>query len=718
VYRSGNIATRVMDMGDTRTTSYGFDQGAQGIPGGSGADFESPTSHFMNFNLPDSDNTTSNTNTNTQMNTNQNSTNNSNLNFNTNMSGNVSNVAVDGNSNPNLLRGLNSNILGYGGLQNFQNLDDMLAYNPNNILPNEGSQLLSNLNINITSPSTQSPLDKKELHDMDQIIPQDVLADVNGALGGSNFDPIGNQQKIAAMINYDNDNSTNNNNLNRNGSVSGSNSNYPSPMNILSHAGSQNYTMNNLESVSSNNDPVPMGNTESFQGLQGFQGSQDITGSSLRNLSSSFKPETFSPQSLGFSTNFMNNKLGTSISNTLGKSYGSHLGTSLNNLVSPSSTYDGFGDSPYGSYNDDSFKSPMNSPSFKSIASPSSAHVNSKSALSKESKLSRRRELHNAVERRRRDLIKEKIKELGSLIPPAMMYEPPSSDLTGSIVSSKTRTATKEVKANKNVILAKTVEYIRFLQSVLEAQDRRLEELRGGIENLDMNNNSSSGFNAYGFEDGSGNDAVNENENENVVEVRNQSESSGIPNGSQYDSFSNYQSPNNEGFLKANTDPLGNITSSNKSNGEINEDGSEIDVEPMPEKSQHLQDPEEIEKLQNSLSAFMEDVNLKTSNSKLKFMDFSNVQSEPLDFHKLSESLKSTNDNVDSFLRLDADRGFNGNDDGNLKENQEHNYTSLADEFSQTVGRSSPLAEPSLKFANDADFLDQLLTREPETNEF
>jgi hypothetical protein len=138
----------------------------------------------------------------------------------------------------------------------------------------------------------------------------------------------------------------------------------------------------------------------------------------------------------------------------------------------------------------------------------------------------------------------------------------------------------------------------------------------------------------------------------------------------------------------------------------------------MPEKSQHLQDPEEIEKLQNSLSAFMEDVNLKTSNSKLKFMDFSNVQSEPLDFHKLSESLKSTNDNVDSFLRLDADRGFNGNDDGNLKENQEHNYTSLADEFSQTVGRSSPLAEPSLKFANDADFLDQLLTREPETNEF
>ncbi|VEU20322.1 DEKNAAC101119 [Brettanomyces naardenensis] len=174
------------------------------------------------------------------------------------------------------------------------------------------------------------------------------------------------------------------------------------------------------------------------------------------------------------------NQRSSSVSNQMGKSYTSQLGTSLNNLLSPTSTYDGAGDSPYGSYqgsyNDSYLKSPMNSPSLKAFGSPASigSHLNPKNGMSKEGKLSRRRELHNAVERRRRDLIKEKIRELGTLVPPALLYD--STKLKSS--------QKKEIRANKSTILAKSVDYIRYLQEVMKMQDERRQLLSSRISVL------------------------------------------------------------------------------------------------------------------------------------------------------------------------------------------------------------------------------------------
>ncbi|ODV85970.1 hypothetical protein CANARDRAFT_28029 [[Candida] arabinofermentans NRRL YB-2248] len=193
-----------------------------------------------------------------------------------------------------------------------------------------------------------------------------------------------------------------------------------------------------------------------------------------------------SPQvKASISTSISNQRSG-SISNQGGRSYSSQLGTSLNNLISPTSTYDGYLDSPYGSnqsgsFNDSYLRSPINSPSFKSIGSPASvgSHLNPKNSYAKESKLNRRRELHNAVERRRRDLIKEKIKELGTLIPPTLLY-----DLT----KLKNSNAAKDVKANKSTILTRCVEYIAHLQDISDSQDSRLAELEAKIQELSSPN--------------------------------------------------------------------------------------------------------------------------------------------------------------------------------------------------------------------------------------
>ncbi|CAG8722775.1 14741_t:CDS:2, partial [Racocetra persica] len=63
-----------------------------------------------------------------------------------------------------------------------------------------------------------------------------------------------------------------------------------------------------------------------------------------------------------------------------------------------------------------------------------------------------RREVHNAVERRRRDNINEKIQELCALIPDNFLY----------------RSSTD--KPNKGVILRKVVEYIKHLQQLIGEQ--------------------------------------------------------------------------------------------------------------------------------------------------------------------------------------------------------------------------------------------------------
>ncbi|KIM36694.1 hypothetical protein M413DRAFT_31527 [Hebeloma cylindrosporum] len=171
-----------------------------------------------------------------------------------------------------------------------------------------------------------------------------------------------------------------------------------------------------------------------------------------------------------------------------------------------------------------------------STAPGATAAAQDKQSLLANEKRRRRRESHNAVERRRRDNINEKISELATLIPecmldatasgtgggspsamapsPGLLDEPPLiplpmqdshprkdsvSGLTGINVkeeqgggdspgggASATTTAkggaggAEEggvVKANKGMILRKSVEYIRYLQQLVTAQGARNREL-------------------------------------------------------------------------------------------------------------------------------------------------------------------------------------------------------------------------------------------------
>lgn len=90
--------------------------------------------------------------------------------------------------------------------------------------------------------------------------------------------------------------------------------------------------------------------------------------------------------------------------------------------------------------------------------------------LTQDEKLRRKRDFHNAVERRRRDLIKQKINELGNLVPPSLL---------------RFDDAGKSVKPNKGIILNKTVDYVRFLLQVGEAQDHKREKLQNKVRELE-----------------------------------------------------------------------------------------------------------------------------------------------------------------------------------------------------------------------------------------
>lgn len=464
-----------------------------------------------------------------------------------------------------------------------------------------------------------------------------------------------------------------------------------------------NNNMANIDSVSTSNDMTPNA---------GFQSPVPI----VRN-SSSLRAEAFSPESLGFSSNFANNKLSRSISNTLGRSYGSQLGTSLNQLISPISTYDAFLDSPYGSYNDDAMKSPMNSPSFKSIGSPSSVgtHLNPKSALSKECKLSRRRELHNAVERRRRDLIKEKIKELGSLIPPTMLYD-----------SAKCKSNSKDIKANKNIILQKSVEYIYYLKQILDAQDSRLEDLQRQIDQLDLNYVDAQNNN-NNPKSSSNNVSVDVNINSN--------------NNNNSDTNNTFGTNENYYYNVASGEGL-SAPSFNQNQNAANRDDLNMYFDEASDFSKATHASSELSDLKNSLSAFTGNTGFKHQNSKLNFMDFSNEASEPVDFRKLSESASgpnnlsnlntnsnrnisayntNTNNNTDNIdLLLDLD-GIGENSNSNYefggepygRRDSDRNRSIVDNNFSSPNQFNSVLQEPSLKFESDADFLDQLLSKEP-----
>lgn len=114
--------------------------------------------------------------------------------------------------------------------------------------------------------------------------------------------------------------------------------------------------------------------------------------------------------------------------------------------------------------------------------------------LTKEEKLKRRREFHNAVERRRRDLIKERIKELGTIVPPSllnpqllavqMLQKNNNSSEFEDLISN---VKVKETKPNKSTILNKSVDYIKHLMYVLEQQElartvliKKIQDLQNG----------------------------------------------------------------------------------------------------------------------------------------------------------------------------------------------------------------------------------------------
>ncbi|KAJ7908651.1 helix-loop-helix DNA-binding domain-containing protein [Mycena leptocephala] len=147
----------------------------------------------------------------------------------------------------------------------------------------------------------------------------------------------------------------------------------------------------------------------------------------------------------------------------------------------------------------------------------------SKASLLAHEKRRRRRESHNAVERRRRDNINEKISELATLIPECLLeggaqgqgQSPgspddallsPTSGGNGAgdwpLVLPGTKKETDDdgkdgkegavVKANKGMILRKSVEYIRYLQQLVAAQGARNRELEEQLKGFRGSSGSAS----------------------------------------------------------------------------------------------------------------------------------------------------------------------------------------------------------------------------------
>ncbi|KAF7318372.1 BHLH domain-containing protein [Mycena chlorophos] len=134
-------------------------------------------------------------------------------------------------------------------------------------------------------------------------------------------------------------------------------------------------------------------------------------------------------------------------------------------------------------------------------ASTTKQSPSDKAAALANEKRRRRRESHNAVERRRRDNINEKISELATLIPECMLEEGTANKKEGDEDSkegvkegaSPTSGGQTVVKANKGMILRKSVEYIRYLQQLVTAQGARNRELE---EQLKGYRGSASGSEA------------------------------------------------------------------------------------------------------------------------------------------------------------------------------------------------------------------------------
>jgi hypothetical protein len=87
----------------------------------------------------------------------------------------------------------------------------------------------------------------------------------------------------------------------------------------------------------------------------------------------------------------------------------------------------------------------------------------------------RRRESHNAVERRRRENINERIQELGTMLPETMLEE---------LASSVNVNGGNNNKPNKGAILRKSVDHIRILQQEVTNHKQRIFELERQLASL------------------------------------------------------------------------------------------------------------------------------------------------------------------------------------------------------------------------------------------
>lgn len=126
--------------------------------------------------------------------------------------------------------------------------------------------------------------------------------------------------------------------------------------------------------------------------------------------------------------------------------------------------------------------------------------------LTSEEKLRRKREFHNAVERRRRELIKQKIKELGQLVPPSLL----NYDDLG-----------KQIKPNKGIILDRTVEYLQYLAEILEIQARKKKALLAKIKELEEKKSSVAALSPFtNNHHASSGQNNSENSEERIIDIR------------------------------------------------------------------------------------------------------------------------------------------------------------------------------------------------------
>lgn len=95
-------------------------------------------------------------------------------------------------------------------------------------------------------------------------------------------------------------------------------------------------------------------------------------------------------------------------------------------------------------------------------------------------------------ERKRRDNINDKIQELLMLVPEEWFKENITGKETEEELAMK-NSGTKDGKPNKGQILTKSVEYIQYLQNLIDENNRKEVELLLKLKNLGLGNKDSIG---------------------------------------------------------------------------------------------------------------------------------------------------------------------------------------------------------------------------------